>query len=121
VKKVINRCQWLVVSSQLQDSNFRSSTKNQELRTKNAFLAIHLDTRDTVYPITVDPIIYGSEIKLTASDGAASDRFGNSVSVNGDVAIVGAIWDDDQGDLSGSAYIFERNADGTNAWARFQN
>ena len=45
--------------------------------------------------------------KLTASDGAASDFFGRSVSISGDYAIVGAHWDDDNGSNSGSAYIFE--------------
>ncbi len=49
--------------------------------------------------------------KLTASDGAASDNFGSSVSIDGDYAIVGAEYDDDKGDDSGSAYIFKR--DGT--------
>lgn len=75
-------------------------------------LAIRLDTSDATYPIYIDPIIYGSEIKLTASGGAASDEFGFAVSVWGDVAIVGAEGDDSQ---RGSTYIFERNAHGTNA------
>jgi hypothetical protein len=46
--------------------------------------------------------------KLVASDGASSDRFGNSVSISGDglTAIVGAIFDDVGGSNSGSAYIF---------------
>jgi len=52
--------------------------------------------------------------KLTASDGAAYDDFGNSVSINGDYAIVGAFGDDDNGNVSGSAYIFKN--EGTN-WA----
>ncbi len=30
------------------------------------------------------------EVKLTASDGAASDRFGNTVSISGDRIVVGA-------------------------------
>ena len=47
--------------------------------------------------------------KLTASDGAASDYFGYSVSINGDYAIVGAFYDDDKGNESGSAYIFLRS------------
>jgi hypothetical protein len=46
------------------------------------------------------------EQKLTASDGVASDFFGHSVSIYGDYAIVGAYGDDDNGILSGSAYIF---------------
>ena len=50
--------------------------------------------------------------KLTASDGAADDDFGFSVSISGNNAIVGAQSDDDNGENSGSAYIFERS-DGT--------
>ena len=46
--------------------------------------------------------------KLTASDGATYDRFSSSVSISGDFAIVGALYDDDKGEDSGSAYIFER-------------
>jgi len=45
--------------------------------------------------------------KLTASDAAASDFFGGSVSISGDglYAIVGAPQNDDSGFNSGSAYI----------------
>ena len=49
----------------------------------------------------------GNEIhKLTASDAAASDYFGDSVAISGNYAIVGANSNDDDGDRSGSAYIF---------------
>jgi PKD repeat protein len=44
--------------------------------------------------------------KLLASDGAAGDWFGYSVSVDGDTALIGAFFDDDNGVTSGSAYIF---------------
>ncbi len=44
--------------------------------------------------------------KLTASDGANYDRFGASVSISGDMVVVGAIGDDDKGTFSGSAYVF---------------
>ncbi|MEK7711390.1 MAG: FG-GAP repeat protein [Planctomycetota bacterium] len=46
------------------------------------------------------------EEKLLPSDGAGADRFAHSVSVSGDVAVVGAYWDDDNGTNSGSAYVF---------------
>jgi hypothetical protein len=48
--------------------------------------------------------------KLTANNGAAGDRFGNSVAISGDFAIVGAITADlaGKGD-PGTAYIFERD------------
>ena len=45
--------------------------------------------------------------KLTASDGATSDYFGNSVSISGDRMVVGSYMDDDMGNNSGSAYVFE--------------
>ncbi len=46
--------------------------------------------------------------KLTASDAAAEDQFGLSVSLSGDRALVGAPTDDDAGQDSGSAYVFEK-------------
>lgn len=53
------------------------------------------------------------QAKLTASDGAAGDLFGTSVSVSGDFLVVGAPGDDVGVILNtGSAYIFSRN--GTN-------
>ena len=45
--------------------------------------------------------------KLLANDGAANDRFGISVAISGATAIVGAYFDDDNGDDSGSAYLFD--------------
>jgi hypothetical protein len=49
------------------------------------------------------------EQKLLPSDGAAYDYFGWEVSINGDVALVGAVGDGDNGDESGSAYVFRWN------------
>jgi hypothetical protein len=50
-----------------------------------------------------------NEEKITADDAAAGDRFGNSISISGDYAVIGAQGDDDNGDYSGSAYIFFRD------------
>jgi len=50
--------------------------------------------------------------KLTADDGAASDQFGYSVSIDGDTMVIGAIVDDDKGTDSGSAYVFTRDTAG---------
>jgi len=47
-----------------------------------------------------------SEQKITASDGAINDQYGNSVSVSGDNIIVGAPFDDNSGTDSGSAYAY---------------
>jgi N-acetylneuraminic acid mutarotase len=46
------------------------------------------------------------EAKLTASDTAPADLFGGSVSVSGDLAVIGAFGDDDAGGESGSAYVY---------------
>lgn len=56
--------------------------------------------------------------KLTAPEphGAPQDFFGTAVAINGDVAIVGADGDDDHGSRSGSAYVFQRNQDGSDNW-----
>jgi hypothetical protein len=52
---------------------------------------------------------WGQQGKLTASDGAPSDRFGCSVSVSGDTAVVGAYQDDVGANTDqGSAYVFFR-------------
>jgi FG-GAP repeat len=50
----------------------------------------------------------GQELfKLTANDAAEGDQFGISVAISGTTAIVGAFGDDDAGDASGSAYLFD--------------
>jgi hypothetical protein len=56
---------------------------------------------------------WSQQAKLTAADGVDFDFFGASVSVSGDTAVIGAWGDDDRGNVSGSAYVFVRAADGT--------
>ncbi len=70
--------------------------------------AIVVDDSDAEYPIQVDPV-WSEQAKLLASDGAAEDYFGSSVSLSGDTALVGAVYDDDNGADSGSAYVFVRS------------
>jgi len=65
---------------------------------------------------TGGPDIWGQVVKLTASDAAASDWFGYSVSISGDTVVVAARLDDDAGMDSGSAYVFARNAGGADSW-----
>lgn len=53
------------------------------------------------------------EMKIAATDGATKDSFGAAVAISGDTALIGAVFDDDLGEDSGSAYIFVREEDGT--------
>jgi len=65
-----------------------------------------------VYVFRHDALGWVEEQRLTASDATLGDQFGWSVSVSGDRIVVGAMDDDDLGDLSGSAYVFLRTASG---------
>lgn len=60
---------------------------------------------------------WSQQAKLTASDAAAGDAFGISVSISGDTVVAGAFNDDDGGTNSGSAYVFTRS--GT-SWSQQQ-
>lgn len=53
--------------------------------------------------------VWTQQAKLLASDGAANDMFGWSVSIEGDTAVVGA-WGDDHSGASnkGSVYVYNR-------------
>jgi hypothetical protein len=63
---------------------------------------------------------WGELKKLTASDPAAGDNFGYSVALSGDYAVVGAWGDDDSGESTGSAYVFNRGSGGPNNWGRIK-
>src|SRR6266498_3365366 len=49
---------------------------------------------------------WSQQAKLTASDAAASDTFGDAVGISGDTAVVGAQFGDT---IAGSAYVFVRS------------
>ncbi|MFN0136974.1 MAG: dockerin type I domain-containing protein [Phycisphaerae bacterium] len=56
--------------------------------------------------------VWVQQAKLTASDAAANDQFGNSVAISGDTVVVGAHFDDlVNGSFfnEGSAYVFVRS------------
>jgi hypothetical protein len=69
----------------------------------------------SAYVFRWDGSSWVEEQKLLTSDGATYDfikgsygnHFGGSVSISGDVALVGATFDDDNGAYSGSAYVFK--------------
>jgi hypothetical protein len=61
---------------------------------------------------------WGQVKKLTPSGGTNPDRFGFTVAVSGNTAIVGAMYEGTNGPESGAAYIFERNLGGNNFWGQ---
>jgi hypothetical protein len=64
------------------------------------------DDRGSAYVFTRSGTTWTEQQELTASDAAADDYFGSSVSVDRDTIVVGATGDDDGGWNSGSAYVF---------------
>ncbi len=56
------------------------------------------------------------EQRLTASDCAANDRYGWSVAIDDDVAVVGAYADDDIANGSGSAFVYDYDVS-TSTWS----
>ncbi len=63
----------------------------------------------SAYVFTLSDGVWTQQAKLLPSDGGGGQRFGWSVSVSADTAIIGARFDDDNGSESGSAYIFTRS------------
>ncbi|MCB2182132.1 MAG: FG-GAP repeat protein [Desulfobulbaceae bacterium] len=64
-----------------------------------------------------DPSLVVTEYKVTASDNSGLDKFGQAVAISGQYALVGSSGDNDKGNLSGSAYVFQNN---TGNWVQTQ-
>jgi hypothetical protein len=72
----------------------------------------------SAYVYRYDGTSWVAEQKLLPSDGSGSNRsFGESVAISGNVALIGAQWDDDNGNNSGAAYVYRY--DGT-SWVEEQ-
>ncbi len=73
--------------------------------------------RGSAYIYTRSGSTWTQQTKLVASDGATGDRFGYSVAISsdGNTAIVGAYFDDENGTNAGSAYVYTRSG---STWAQ---
>ena len=85
-----------------------------------SFLTPSLSGCGAAYVFEADwlgPNSWGEVRKLRASDAAAGDHFGSAVAIDDDTLVIGA-QDRDEGaeGNQGRAYVFERNASGTNTW-----
>ncbi|MCG6975904.1 MAG: FG-GAP repeat protein, partial [Acidiferrobacterales bacterium] len=79
-----------------------------------AIISAHSDddngnSSGSAYVFTRSGSVWSQQAKLIAGDAAANDLFGVSVSVSGDTAVIGASLNDDNGNASGSAYVFTRS------------
>ena len=102
----------LTASDAAADDNFGKSVS---VSGETALIGAPLDddggsTSGSAYVFTRSGGVWTEQQKITASDVAAGDYFGYSVSVSGDTAVVGAPNDDDGGSASGSAYVFTRSS-----------
>ncbi|MGH3083070.1 MAG: FG-GAP repeat protein [Gaiellaceae bacterium] len=83
------------------------------LELEGGTLLVRVDDAGARYPLTIDPFL--EQAKLTASDGAADEELGRSISVSGDTVGVGAPFDDTGANTDhGSAYVFVKPQTG---WA----
>ena len=66
------------------------------------------ESSGSAYVFTRTGSNWTQQAKLLAPNGTAYDSFGWCISLSGDIALIGAPFDDDKGDQSGSAYVFNR-------------
>ncbi|RLC08272.1 MAG: hypothetical protein DRI57_24325, partial [Deltaproteobacteria bacterium] len=69
------------------------------------------DSSGSAYIFRWDGMRWTHQAKLTPSDGVAGDHFGAAVAISETHAVVGAYLNDDDGDGSGSAYVFRRDGE----------
>jgi hypothetical protein len=62
----------------------------------------------SAYVFVRDGTSWSQQARLLAQDSWTGDKFGYSVSLDGNTALIGAYGNDDNGGSSGSAYIFQR-------------
>jgi hypothetical protein len=62
----------------------------------------------SAYVFTQSDGTWDQRAKLLPPDGASRDFFGRTVTVDGNTILVGSPGDDDEGNNSGSTYVFER-------------
>jgi hypothetical protein len=95
------------------DSSARVSPVGMESKTMTRFrtfsIALALIALGLAPATVAEAVLPTEQAKLTASDAAVGDLFGWTVGLSGDTAVIGAFSDDDNGQSSGSAYVFTRS------------
>lgn len=113
-KKTWTQSQKLVSSDRLYDDEFGYSLS---LDGNRLLIGARLDDEDgtnagSAYVFDYTGTSWTESEKIVVTDHAAGDEVGVSVALEGDWALIGAWRDDDNGESSGSAYLY--NFDGSN-------
>ena len=80
-----------------------------------ALSGCHQPIQKVARPPFRERVSLGEPTKITASDATRIDQLGWAVSLSGNVAVLGAHYDDEHGDKAGSAYVYR--FDGT-SWGQ---
>jgi streptogramin lyase len=83
----------------------RGRTQPSRLEVRGGEVRLVVEDQGAQYPLVVDPT-FTQQQELTASDGLPTDYFGDSVSVSGDTAVIGA---PRKNGSQGAAYVFVRS------------
>src|SRR5262249_11112243 len=83
-----------------------------EMTAHDGTIALRVDASSARFPVTIDPLTWSQQAKLTATDS----KFRQSVAIQGDTAIVGAPGANIGGQSpdQGAVYVFTRSA---GAWS----
>jgi len=117
--QVVNSQNWNEIQKVIAEDSFLQNTYEKygydiSISGNYAVIGAHgyEKNKGKAYVIYYNGVDWETKAILTASDGEASDYFGNSVCISGDNIIIGAYGDDDNGSASGSAYVFEKPTSG---------
>jgi len=78
----------------------------------------HGESSGSAYVFIRNGDTWQRQVKLTASDAAAGDAFGTGVAISSDFVVIGAPGNDDEGEDSGSIYVFVRDGETWTEWVK---
>ena len=115
---------WKTIAQLLSSDRFKEASFGQSVSIDGDYIVVGAPNKTNSGPANYAGAAYVYEkpiggwknmtenAKLTASDEESSNKFGYSVSVSKENIVVGAPKDDDNGNFSGSAYVFTKPIEG---------
>ena len=109
----VQQYQWLKTTLQNSTAKYKFIFDHQMLGgIPNKTIAGAGPGKGAAYVFTRSSTTWTAQQKLTASDGAGNGYFGQSISIYGDIVLIGAHYADSD---KGSAYIFDGTGSGANS------